>query len=174
MTLRVGCSGVGLGIHLACQSIRLGECLSAIVAGANVIISPETTILMADGGALSPDGSCKSFDKSANGYVRADGITCLYVKRLDEAIRDGNPIRAVIRGSSTNADGKSPGLTSPSINAQEALIHAAYRNGGLEDPTLTAMVECHGTGTAVGDATEAGAVARVFGTKGIHIGSVSI
>lgn len=172
MTLRVGCSGTGLGIHLACQSIQLGECSSAIVAGANILLSPETTILMADGGALSPDASSKTFDASANGYVRADGINCLYIKRLDEAIRDGNPIRAVIRGTSTNAGGKTSGLTVPNIDAQEALIRAAYRSGGLDDPTLTAMVECHGTGTAMGDATETGAVGRVFGKQGIHIGSV--
>ncbi|KAL4804561.1 hypothetical protein BDV18DRAFT_161656 [Aspergillus unguis] len=172
MTLRVGCSGNGLGIHLACQSIRLGECSSAIVAGCNILISPETTALMADGGALSPDASCKTFDASANGYARAEGINCLYIKRLDEAIRDGNPIRAVIRATSTNVAGKSSGLTMPNIDAHEALIRAAYRNGGLEDLNLTAMVECHGTGTAVGDAIEAGAVARVFGDQGILIGSV--
>jgi acyl transferase domain-containing protein len=174
MTLRVGCSGSGLGIHLACQSIQLGECSSAIVAGCNIILSPETTILMADGGALSPDASSKTFDASANGYVRADGINCLYIKRLDEAIRDGNPVRAVIRATSTNVAGKSSGLTVPNIDAHEDLIRAAYRSAGLEDPALTAMVECHGTGTALGDAIEAGAVARVFGDKGIHIGSVSI
>ncbi|KAF4244021.1 hypothetical protein CNMCM8980_010357 [Aspergillus fumigatiaffinis] len=172
MTLRVGCSGSGLGIHLACQSIQLGECSSAIVAGCNIILSPETTILMADGGALSPDASSKTFDASANGYVRADGINCLYIKRLDEAIRDGNPVRAVIRATSTNVAGKSSGLTVPNIDAHEDLIRAAYRSAGLEDPALTAMVECHGTGTALGDAIEAGAVARVFGDKGIHIGSV--
>ncbi|KAE8364491.1 hypothetical protein BDV27DRAFT_157797 [Aspergillus caelatus] len=171
MTLRVGCSGSGLGIHLACQSIQLGECSSAIVAGANIILSPETTMLMADGGAISPDASSKTFDASANGYVRADGINCLYIKRLDEAIRDGNPIRAVIRGTSTNAGGKSTALTAPNIQAEETLIKAAYRNAGV-DPARTAMVECHGTGTAMGDAIEADAVARVFGDKGIYIGAV--
>lgn len=174
MTLRVGCSGVGLGVHLAFQSIQLGECSSAIIVGSNLILTPETTMFMADGGTLSPDASSKAFDASANGYVRAEGINCVYVKRLDEAIRDGNPIRAVIRGTSTNADGKSSGLTVPSIDAQEALIRAAYRSGGLDDPSLTAMVECHGTGTALGDTIEATAVGRVFGEKGIYIGSVSI
>ncbi|KAL4934949.1 hypothetical protein BDV06DRAFT_229278 [Aspergillus oleicola] len=173
MTLRVGCSGNGLGIHLACQSIRLGECSSAIVAGCNVLISPETTILMADGGALSPDASCKTFDASANGYARAEGVNCLYIKRLDEAIRDGNPVRAVIRATSTNVAGRSGGLTMPNIDAHEALIRAAYISGGLGDPATTAMVECHGTGTTVGDAIEAGAVARVFGKNGVLIGSVS-
>ncbi|GMF92903.1 unnamed protein product [Aspergillus oryzae] len=152
-------------------SIQLGECSSAIVAGANIILSPETTMLMADGGAISPDASSKTFDATANGYVRADGVNCLYIKRLDEAIRDGNPIRAVIRGTSTNAGGKSSALTAPNINAEETLIKAAYRNAGV-DPARTAMVECHGTGTAMGDAIEAAAVARVFGDKGIYIGAV--
>lgn len=174
MTLRVGCSGNGLGIHLACQSIRLGECSSAIVTGCNILISPEVTILMADGGALSPDASCKTFDASGNGYARAEGVNCLYIKRLDEAIRDGNPVRAVIRATSTNVAGKSSGLTMPNIDAHEALIRTAYRSGGLEDPGLTAMVECHGTGTMVGDAVEAGAVARVFGKHGVLIGAVSV
>lgn len=173
MTLRVGCSGSGLGVHLACQSIQLGECSSAIVVGANIILSPETTMLMADGGAISPDASSKTFDASANGYVRADGINCLYIKRLDDAIRDGNPIRAIIRGTSTNAGEKSTALTAPNIQAEESLINAAYRNAGV-DPSLTAMVECHGTGTAMGDAIEAEAIARVFGEKGVYIGAVCI
>lgn len=129
MTLRVGCSGNGLGVHLACQSIKLGECSSAIVAGANIILSPETTMLLADGGMVSPDASSKTFDASANGYARADGINCLYIKRLDKAVRDGNPIRAVIRATSTNAGGNSSALTAPNIDAQEALMKAAYRSG---------------------------------------------
>ena len=174
MTLRAGCSAGGLGVHLAFQSIQLGECSSAIVAGTNIMISPETTMMMADGGALSPDASSKTFDAGANGYVRAEGVNCLYLKRLDEAIRDGNPIRGVIRGTSSNAGGRTTGLTVPNMDAQEALIRAAYRNACLEDPAMTAMVECHGTGTAVGDAVEAGAIARIFGDEGVLIGGVSM
>ncbi|KAI1307179.1 putative polyketide synthase [Xylaria venustula] len=174
MTLRAGCSASGLGIHLACQSIQLGESSSAIVAGVNVILTPETTALLAAGDALSPDASCKTFDANANGYARADGVNCLYIKRLDDAIREGNPIRAVIRATSSNAGGRSTGLTVPNVDAQEALIRAAYRSGGLESPELTAMVECYGTGTAVGDVLEVAAVARVFGDAGVYIGSVSI
>ncbi|KAB8205156.1 hypothetical protein BDV34DRAFT_225763 [Aspergillus parasiticus] len=170
MTVRVGCSGAGLGLHLACQAIQLGECSSAIVAGSSVILTPETTILMAEGGALSPDASSKTFDASANGYARADGVNCLYVKRLDEALRDGNPIRAIIRSTCTNSDGKSQALTVPNIDSHEALIRSAYRS--LGDPSQTAMVECHGTGTSVGDAIEANAVARVFGDHGIYLGAV--
>ena len=138
------------------------------------MISPETTMMMADGGALSPDASSKTFDAGANGYVRAEGVNCLYLKRLDEAIRDGNPIRGVIRGTSSNAGGRTTGLTVPNMDAQEALIRAAYRNACLEDPAMTAMVECHGTGTAVGDAVEAGAIARIFGDEGVLIGGVSM
>jgi acyl transferase domain-containing protein len=127
---------------------------------------------MWEGGALSPDASCKTFDANANGYARADGVNCLYIKRLDHAIRDGNPIRAIVRSTSTNCDGKSNSLTVPNIQAHEALIRSAYESAGL-DPSQTAMVECHGTGTAVGDAIEAGAVARVFGEKGVYLGAVS-
>ncbi|KAI0973453.1 putative polyketide synthase [Xylaria arbuscula] len=172
MTLRAGCSASGLGIHLACQSIQLGESSSAIVAGVNIILTPETTALLASGDALSPDVSCKTFDANVNGYARADGVNCLYIKRLDEAIREGNPIRAVIRATSSNAGGRSTGLTVPNVDAQEALIRAAYCSGGLESPALTAMVECHGTGTVVGDVIEAATVARVFGDAGVYIGSV--
>ncbi|KAE8368553.1 hypothetical protein BDV27DRAFT_153933 [Aspergillus caelatus] len=170
MTVRVGCSGAGLGLHLACQAIQLEECSSAIVAGSSVILSPETTILMAEGGALSPDASSKTFDASANGYARADGVNCLYIKRLDEALRDGNPIRAIIRSTCTNSDGKSQALTVPNIDSHEALIRSAYQSVG--DPSQTAMVECHGTGTSVGDAIEANAVARVFGDHGVYLGAV--
>ncbi|KAE8135902.1 hypothetical protein BDV38DRAFT_284380 [Aspergillus pseudotamarii] len=170
MTVRVGCSGAGLGLHLACQAIQLAECSSAIVAGSSVILSPETTILMAEGGALSPDASSKTFDASANGYARADGVNCLYIKRLDEALRDGNPIRAIIRSTCTNSDGKSQALTVPNIDSHEALIRSAYQS--LGDPSQTAMVECHGTGTSVGDAIEANAVARVFGDHGVYLGAV--
>lgn len=121
--------------------------------------------------ALSPDGSCKTFDASANGYARGEGISSIYIKRLDEALRDGNPIRAVIRGSASNADGKTAGISMPNSDAHEALIRQAYKGAGLEMDE-TAVVECHGTGTKVGDPTEVIAVAKCFGNKRTYIGSV--
>ncbi|KAF6793411.1 polyketide synthase [Colletotrichum sojae] len=174
MTVRTACSAGGLAVHLACQAIRAGECDSAVVAGSNLMLSPGFTHLMAEQSVLSPDASCKTFDASANGYVRAEAVNCLFVKKLDRALADGNPIRAVIRGSSTNADGKTLGLTTPSAQAQRELIRDAYRASGIAERDMwrTAMVECHGTGTAVGDTIEACTVGDVFGEKGMLIGSI--
>lgn len=103
---------------------------------------------------LSPEGSSKSFDASADGYARGEGVTALFVKRLDEAIRDGNPIRAIIRASASNGDGKTAGIAMPNPDAHEACIRDTYANAGL-DFSETAMVEAHGTGTSVGDPLEA-------------------
>ncbi|KAK1525837.1 polyketide synthase [Colletotrichum costaricense] len=174
MTVRTACSAAGLAVHLACQAIRAGECDSAIVAGANLILSPGFTKLMAEQSVLSPDASCMTFDASANGYARAEAINCLYIKKLDCAIRDGNPIRAIIRGSATNSDGRTLGLTTPSAQAQQQLIRDAYRHAGIPENQMwqTAMVECHGTGTAVGDTIEACTVGALFGDKGMLIGSI--
>ncbi|OHW99219.1 polyketide synthase [Colletotrichum incanum] len=174
MTVRTACSAAGLAVHLACQAIRAGECDSAVVAGSNLMLSSGFTKLMAEQSVLSPDASCKTFDTSANGYARAEAVNCLFLKKLDLAIRDGNPIRAVIRGSATNSDGKTLGLTTPSAQAQQQLIRDAYRHAGISEGDMwrTAMVECHGTGTAVGDTIEACTIGTVFGEKGMFLGSV--
>ena len=171
MTLKAACSSAGLALHQALQAIRLGEISAAIVAGASILLAPGQAITMAAGLPLSPEGSSKTFDASADGYARAEGVSCLYIKRLDEAIRDRNPVRAVIRASATNADGRSRGVMVPNPVAHEALIRQAYQNAGL-DFSETAMVECHGTGTAVGDPLEVEAVAKCFGDRGVYIGSV--
>ncbi|KAL7914426.1 hypothetical protein GGI35DRAFT_490696 [Trichoderma velutinum] len=171
MTIKVGCSSAMLALHLACEALNKGDCSSAIVGGTNLLLSPALTMAMCEQGALSPDGSCKTFDADANGYARADAINAIYIKKLDDAIRDANPIRAVIRSTSSNCDGKTPGLSNPSSKAHEELIRQAYRFSGL-DPADTAMCECHGTGTAVGDPLEVNAVANVWGEDGILIGSV--
>lgn len=171
ITLKAACSSSGLALHNALQAIRLGEISSAIVTGASILMAPGLAATMAAGLPLSPEGSSKTFDSSADGYARAEGVSCLYVKRLDEAFRDGNPVRAVIRSSAVNADGRSHGLTVPNPVAHEALIRQAYRNAGLEFAD-TAMVECHGTGTAVGDPLEVEAIGNCFGDHGVYIGSV--
>lgn len=98
----------------------------------------------------------------------------LYVKRLDDAIRDGSPIRAVIRSTSCNFDGKTPSIAQPNADSQEAVIRACYGAAGLDDFASTAFVECHGTGTPTGDPIETTAVARVFGERGVYIGSVKV
>ncbi|GLA51103.1 hypothetical protein AnigIFM63604_007447 [Aspergillus niger] len=171
MTVKVGCSGSGTCLHLACQAIAHEDCTSAIVAGSSIILTPGVNQSLNGVGVFSAEGSCKSFDASADGYARAEAVNAIYVKRLDLAIRDGNPIRAVIRATAVNSDGNTSALVRPSADAHEQLIRKAYRRAGILNFSETAMVECHSTGTAIGDPIEADAIARVFGDEGIHIGS---
>ncbi|KAL4894558.1 hypothetical protein BDV59DRAFT_207137 [Aspergillus ambiguus] len=169
---KTACSSAGVGLHEALEAIRRGTISSAVVAGTNLILAPGLTVSMSQLMALSPDGSSKSFDAAANGYARGEAVTALYIKRLDDAIRDGNPIRAVIRSSAANADGRSRGgMANPNPDAHEALIREAYASVGL-DMSQTAMVEAHGTGTPVGDPIEVEAIARCFGRDGAYLGAV--
>lgn len=137
-----------------------------------MILTPKTTILLTEFGALSPDGSSKAFSADANGYARGEAINAIYIKPLHAALRDGNPVRAVLRAVATNHDGKTPGLTTPGIDSQEALVRHAYKLAGIDDFSETGFFELHGTGTVVGDKIEANAAARVFGGYGMHITSV--
>ncbi|KAL8867225.1 MAG: hypothetical protein Q9198_008596, partial [Flavoplaca austrocitrina] len=116
-------------------------------------------------GATSLSGRCHTFDVKADGYIKAEGVNAVILKRLSDAIRDGDPIRAVIRGSATNSDGRTPGIASPSSEAQATAIRAAYANAGITDLSGTAYLECHGTGTQAGDPTEVGGVASVFSSS---------
>ena len=172
MTIRTGCSAALVCLNEACAAIARGDCEGALVGGVNIILAPSMTAAMTEQGILSKDGACKSFSAEANGYARGEAVTAIYVKPLADAIRDGNPVRAVVRATSHNVDGKTPGLSQPSTDAQEALMRRAYQLAGITDYSQTAMVECHGTGTPTGDPIEAKAVARVFGEKGVYIGSV--
>lgn len=172
MTVRTACSSALVGLHEACLAIQQGHCKSAVVGGANLIMAPGATASMTEKGVLSPDGSCKTFSADANGYARGEAITAIYIKPLEAARRDGNPIRAVIRSAMSNNDGKTPGVSCPSTESQVAMIRDTYCEAGIVDFSQTAFVECHGTGTPVGDPIEANAVARVFGDSGVFIGSV--
>lgn len=125
---------------------------------------------MQETGVNSPTGRCRTFDADADGYVRGEAVSAVYVKKLSDALRDGDPVRSVIRSCCINAGGKAPTLTSPSSDAHEALIRRGHEIAGIADFSKTAMIECHGTGTAVGDPIEAKAVGRVFGDYGIYIG----
>lgn len=144
--------------------MKAGDCDSAIVAAANLIMSPELHIGAAKSGVLSPTGACHTFDVSADGYGRAEGVNAIYVKRLSAALRDGNPIRAVIRGSAVNASGQTPGISLPNGKMQEVVMRKAYKAAGL-DFAGTDYVECHGTGTPVGDPIEVDAVGRCFSPR---------
>ncbi|KAJ5900212.1 polyketide synthase [Penicillium subrubescens] len=175
MTVRTGCSAALVALHEACLAVSRGDCEGAIVGGANLIMGPGMTTAMTEQGVLAPDGSCKSFSADANGYARGEAISAIFIKPLADAIRDGNPVRAVIRATASNSDGKgtASGIQVPNDIAQEAMIRRAYMLAGITDYSETAFVECHGTGTSVGDPIEARAVGRVFGPSGgVQIGSV--
>lgn len=165
-------------LHAAVLSLRNGDCDAAIVAGSNVILGPGGQIIGSKMGALSPTSHCHTFDASADGYARAEGFGALYVKRLSDALANNDPIRALVRGTSINANGKTGGISHPSPEGQEAVIRQAYKNAGNLDPDQTGYFECHGTGTPVGDPIEVSAVGRVFSSgrqsEPLLIGSVSI
>ncbi len=156
------CSSSLVAIHQACQALRLGECDLALAGGANALLTPATMITFSSAHMLAPDGRCKTFDAAADGYVRGEGCGVIVIKRLEDAIRDGDRIRAVIRGSAINQDGASGGLTVPNGVAQQRVIADALNRAGLE-PRDVGYLEAHGTGTSLGDPIEAQAAGAAFG-----------
>ena len=164
MALDTACSSSLVAIHLACQSLRLGECKLALAGGVHLILEPTVTVFLSRTQALAPDGRCKTFDAAANGYGRGEGCGMLVLKRLSDALADGDNILALIRGSAINHDGPSSGLTVPNKLAQEALIRRALANANLE-PHQIDYIEAHGTGTSLGDPIEVRALAGVLGTR---------
>ena len=170
------CSSSLVAIHQACQALRLGECDLALAGGANVLLTPATMITFSHAHMLAPDGRCKTFDAAADGYVRGEGCGVIVVKRLEDAIRDGDRIRAVIRGSAINQDGASGGLTVPNGIAQQRVIAEACKRARIA-PGDVGYLEAHGTGTSLGDPIEAQAAGAVFGagreaSRPLLIGSV--
>ncbi|GME50746.1 hypothetical protein HK57_00312 [Neofusicoccum parvum] len=163
-SLDTACSSSLYALHLACQSLRLGESTQALVTGTNMILSPNFISQLSSMHMLSPDGISHSFDSKANGYARGEAVAGIVVKTLRKALEDGDTIRAVIRGSGANQDGKTPGITMPSGEAQAALIRSTYEMAGLamED---TGYFEAHGTGTSLGDPIELGAIGASFGAE---------
>jgi acyl transferase domain-containing protein len=161
MAIDTACSSSLVAVHLACQSLWNGEATMALAAGVNIILSPIGNIALSKLKALSPDGRCKAFDASANGYVRSEGAGCVVLKPLSQALADNDPIYATIRGSAVNHDGRSKGLTVPYGPAQEALIRQALAKAGVS-PSEISYVEAHGTGTTLGDPIEAIALGSVL------------
>ena len=176
VTVDTACSSSLVAVHQACQALRLGECDVALAGGVNVLISPATMITFSKSRMLAPDGRCKTFDASADGYVRGEGCGVVVVKRLQDAIRAGDRVRAVIRGSAVNQDGASGGLTVPSGSAQQRVITEALERAGLVAGDV-GYLEAHGTGTSLGDPIEVQAAAAAFGdgrdaSRPLLIGSV--
>ncbi|KAI6381444.1 hypothetical protein MCOR25_001140 [Pyricularia grisea] len=155
------CSSSLFAVDMACQSILSGNADTALVTGGNVILVPNTFQMLSAQGFLSPSSKCFSFDHRANGYARGEGIVAMVLKPLRDAIRDGNVIRAVIRASASNQDGRTPGLTQPSSDSQADLIRRVYEKAQLP-LDRTRFFEAHGTGTPVGDPIEMAAIGRIF------------
>ncbi|RAH68389.1 uncharacterized protein BO66DRAFT_455555 [Aspergillus aculeatinus CBS 121060] len=172
MTLETGCSASMMALHEACNALNSEQCSSAIVAGTNLILSPTMMTSMSDNMIISPSGICRTFDNAADGYGRGEAVSAIYIKALSSAVENNDPIRAVIRATATNSDGKTPNFTTPGVHSQESLIEATYRAAGISDLSETGYFECHGTGTQVGDAAEVSVIAKLFGGRGITIGSV--
>lgn len=149
--------------HLGCQSLRTGESRMSLVAASQIMLRPDGPVCLSRLGFLSPDSRCYTFDDRANGYARGEGICVLACKRLDDALADGDTIRAVIRGTASNHDGRTPGIVQPNPAAQAALIRATYKAAGL-DPMSTQYFEAHGTGTRLGDPIEVKALAEALKT----------
>ncbi|MBF0450305.1 MAG: type I polyketide synthase [Candidatus Magnetomorum sp.] len=162
ITLDTACSSSLVTLHLACQSLRMRESDLAVAGGVNVILSPDDSIAISHAQMLSPDGRCKSFDASANGYVRGEGCGVVILKRLSDALSDEDNVLAVIRGSATNHNGRSSGLTVPNELAQEAVITAAMKNARV-NPSEIYYIETHGSATSLGDPIEASALGSIFG-----------
>ncbi|KAF8241412.1 hypothetical protein K440DRAFT_656775 [Wilcoxina mikolae CBS 423.85] len=161
LTIDTACSSSLNAFHLACQSLYSGDANVSVVGGCNLLYNPETIIPLTNLGFLSPESKCYSFDDRANGYARGEGFGVIILKRLSGALRDGGTIRAVVRATGSNQDGKSPGITQPTKRSQAALIRETYASGGMDLKT-TRFFEAHGTGTPVGDPIEASAIAEVF------------
>ena len=161
LALDTACSSSLVAVHAACRSLRSGECDMAIVGGVNVLVTDSLTRGFADAGMLSPNYACRTFDAAADGYVRGEGAGFVILKRLADARRDGDRIRAVVRGSAVNHDGRASSLTAPNGTAQTALIRSALADAGLRPADIQA-VECHGTGTPLGDPIEVQALAEAY------------
>ncbi|MCF6251821.1 MAG: SDR family NAD(P)-dependent oxidoreductase [Methylococcaceae bacterium] len=162
LVVDTACSSSLVAIHQACASIFNDECDIALAGGANLILLPTAAISFSAATMLSPDGRCKSFDASANGFVRGEGVGVVVLKRLSAAVANKDCIYAVINGTGVNQDGRTNGISLPGKEAQSALIESVYQKAGI-DRSQVFYVEAHGTGTAVGDPIEAEVLGEMFG-----------
>lgn len=169
------CSSSLTALHLACQSLRSGECELAVAGGVNLILHPQKYLYLCQSRFLATDGRCRSFGANGSGYVPGEGVGALLLKPLSAALRDGDPIHATILGSSINHAGRGGGFTVPNVPAQEKVVREALRRAGV-DASEVDYIEAHGTGTVLGDPVEVDALRRVYGQAArrdrIPIGSV--
>ncbi|MBO0855891.1 MAG: type I polyketide synthase, partial [Nocardia sp.] len=176
ITVDTACSSSLVSFHLACQALENDDCRVALAGGVNVMLQPETFVLMCKGGFLAADGRCKSFDAAADGYGRGEGAGMVVLKKLDDAVRDGDRIYAVVKATGSNQDGRTTAITVPNVDSQEALARTVCRRSGLAPDSIT-YLEAHGTGTLVGDPVELRALGKVFGApagrgESVGVGSV--
>ncbi|KAK6822564.1 Lovastatin diketide synthase LovF [Apiospora arundinis] len=162
LTVNTACSSSLVAVHEACEGLRRGEADMALVAGANVILCEDMFTYLGMQNFLSTSGKCKSFDATGDGYGRGEGVAAILLRRMPAAVEDHvSPIRAVIRGTGVNQNGRMKGITLPSVDAQVALMQKTYRSAGLP-VTETAYVDAHGTGTQAGDPVELEAIGRAI------------
>jgi len=173
LTLDTACSSSLTALHLACEAIRKGDCSSAIVGGVNLDLHQSKWDINKAGGALSEDGICRTFGKGANGYVAGEGIGAVFLKPLDQALRDGDNVQAVIRSVVVNHGGKTSGYTVPNPHAQARLIQLALKQAGLDARTI-GYIEAHGTGTELGDPIEISGLTNAFQAYQVEKQSCSI
>jgi acyl transferase domain-containing protein/acyl-CoA synthetase (AMP-forming)/AMP-acid ligase II/acyl carrier protein len=161
VAIDTACSSSLVALHMACQSLRNGECDLALAGGVNIILTPDLTITFSQARMMSSDGRCKTFDDAADGYVRSEGCGLVVLKPLSAAVRDGDPILGLIRGSAINQDGRSNGLTAPNGPSQEAVIRQALHNAGIGANEIS-YVETHGSSTPLGDPIEVDSLKAVL------------
>ena len=162
VSIDTACSSSLVAIHMACQSLRSGESDMAIAGGVSLMITPDLMVSLSKVGFMAPDGRSKAFDAAADGFGRGEGCGVMVLRRLSDAIAEGDQIHAVIRGSAVNQDGESTLLTAPNGPAQEALIREALDAARIDGASIS-FIEAHGTGTALGDPIEVGALASTVG-----------
>ena len=164
LAVDTACSSSLVAVHEACRSLRFGESAVALAAGVNLLLDPDVTEIFTQAGMMAADGRCKTFDASADGYVRSEGCGLVVLKPLSAAVRDGDRVHALILGSAVNSDGRSNGMTAPNGAAQQAVIRDALWAAGITAADVD-YVEAHGTGTRLGDPIETNALAAVIGAE---------
>ncbi|WP_018964164.1 type I polyketide synthase [Ancylobacter sp. FA202] len=164
LVIDTACSSSLVAVHAACRALRSDECDLALAGGVNLTLDADVTAALAAAGMLGPGHACRTFDAGADGYVRGEGGGLVVLKRLSDALRDGDAIRGIIRGSAINHDGHSSALTAPNGAAQRAVIASALADAGLSAADVQ-VVECHGTGTPLGDPIEVQALAAAYGER---------